>query len=83
MYYKQMPTKDPRIYFQTSHKALERRRGLEKREGGESDRNIVYGDMENVSLIVSVIMAKPVILCFILCFHHGSTQSQELFLNEM
>lgn len=55
----------------------------EERRGrvGETliERNSVYGEMENVSLIVSVIMANPVILCFVLYFHPGSTQSQDIY----
>lgn len=81
-----MPTKDPRVYFQTSHNALEGEKGGERRGGAGGylrERNFVYGEMGNVSLIVSVIMANPVTHCFILCFHHGSTQSQEIFFNEM
>lgn len=77
-----MPTKDPRILFQTSDSAWDvgwdRERDRET-EGNKTNRNCVYGKMRNGSLIISVIMVNLVTFCFILYFHHGFAQSHEIF----
>lgn len=48
-------------------------------EGNKTNRNCVYGEMGGGSLIISVIMVNLVTFCFILYFHHGFAQSQEIF----